>query len=279
MSIIRYITTNSFLLIIAVTSILLSACLQNSQDVEFDNSSQANSDSLTIIKLNPDSLINIIPGKNGVPYPKVIKSGTPKITETNSNIVKAGRPKIILADISHIYFIGQDSFQLPEQVHANLNPVLAGIPEIVLAKDPVSRDQNPQNFNIFGKQQGLNDAFILSMLQDRSGNLWFSSYSGVTKFNGITFTFYTAKEGLNGFPIRSIIEDQSGNLWFGTYGGGVTRFDGKFFTHITVQEGLLNDKVRTIIEDHNGNIWFATDGGLSKFDGKILQIILKSKDY
>jgi ligand-binding sensor domain-containing protein len=86
----------------------------------------------------------------------------------------------------------------------------------------------------------------VSILEDKSGNLWFGTYGGgVSKYDGKSlsagqagFTHFTDKEGLSNNVVRSILEDKSGNLWFGTAGGGVSKYDGKSFTHFTDKEGL-----------------------------------------
>ena len=94
------------------------------------------------------------------------------------------------------------------------------------------------------------------MLEDKSGNLWFGTGGGVSKYDGKSFTQFYRKEGLsNNLLCLSILEDKSGNLWFGTT-GGVSKYDGKSFTHFTEKEGLSNNVVTSILEDKSGNLWF-----------------------
>ena len=111
---------------------------------------------------------------------------------------------------------------------------------------------------------------VNSILEDQSGNLWFSTWGGgVSKYDGKSFTHFTEKEGLSNNYVYSMLEDQTGNLWFGTWGGGVSKYDGKSFTHFTEKEGLSNNFITSIVEDQSGNLWFGTDGGgANKYDGK-----------
>ena len=111
---------------------------------------------------------------------------------------------------------------------------------------------------------------ILSMLEDKSGNLWFGTGGGgVNKYDGETFTHFTTKEGLSHLSyniVWSILEDKSGNLWFGTYGCSVNKYDGKTFTHFTLKDGMINNSIMSILEDKSGNLWFCTDGdGVYKY--------------
>jgi ligand-binding sensor domain-containing protein/class 3 adenylate cyclase len=191
----------------------------------------------------------------------------PQVILTNTNVHPVGIPKIVNAGIPRVVIPGQDTFSLPQTVSAIDSPFVAGIPEVVIAKDAYTKDQNPQNFSSFSKLQGLKHSNIRRMLQDKSGNLWIGTDGGVSKYDGKSFTHYTVKEGLSNNVVWSILEDRSGNLWFGT-NGGVSKYDGKSFTHYTDKEGLSNNVVWSIIEDKSGNLWFGTNDGVSKYDGK-----------
>jgi len=202
--------------------------------------------------------------------PKVVVVGKPKIVLTKTNIHLAGIPKTVIAGTPKICTPGKDSFSLPKVVQAINRPFVAGIPEVVIAKDATSKDQNSQNFSSFTKLQGLKADVILSMLQDTNGNIWFGTWDGgVSRYDGKYFTHFTEEEGLSNNRVYSILEDSSGDLWFGTFGGGVSKYDGKNFTNYTEKEGLSNNDVFSIFQDKAGNIWAGTNGGgVSKYDGK-----------
>lgn len=105
-----------------------------------------------------------------------------------------------------------------------------------------------------------------SVLQDKKGNMWFSSWEGIISYNGKTFTNYTLKYNLIKFHMFSVFEDSKGNLWFGSVGAGVYKYDGKSFRLYNEDSGLSNDMVLCITEDKAGNIWFGTDNGVSKYN-------------
>ena len=197
-----------------------------------------------------------------------IPVGKPKVVPTNTNVHIAGEPKIVVAGTPKVIIPGQDTFPLPKTIPAIDSPFVAGIPEVTLAKDPHINDNNPHSFSSFSKLQGLKHDVIRCMLQDKSGNLWFGTSGGVSKYDGQSFTHFTEKQGLSNNVVSSILEDKSGNLWFGTDGGGVSKYDGQSFTHFTEKEGLSDNKVYSILEDKSGNLWFGTYGGVSKYDGQ-----------
>ncbi len=125
-------------------------------------------------------------------------------------------------------------------------------------------------FTNFTTAQGLANNNILSITEDKSGNLWFGTYGGgASKYDGRSFTNFTTAQGLANNNVWSITVDKSGNLWFGTYGGGVSKYDGRSFTNFTTAQGLANNNVWSITEDKSGNLWFGTDGGgASKYEGE-----------
>lgn len=194
------------------------------------------------------------------------------VSNTNTNIHFIGKPEIRKAGIPLIIISGGEKYQKPELLPLNSIPFLAGIPETVLVKDASIKDQNPGNFSIYSKQQGMKHDVIRCMLQDKTGNIWFGTNGGgITKYDGKYFTHYSSKEGLSNNFVLSALEDKNGNIWFGTNGGGVSKFDGKYFTNYAENEGLSNNNISCILQDGTGNMWFGSlGGGVSRFDGKTI---------
>ena len=201
---------------------------------------------------------------------KKIKLGNPFRVQTNTNIHVVGQPKINKAGKPKIIFLGKDSFNIPTKITATHHLSDAGLPEVVLAKDAYTKDQNSQNFSSFSKLQGLTHTNITFLYEDNLGNIWLGTGGGgVTKYDGNTFTHFTEREGLTNNFITCIIQDNLGNLWFGTENGGVSKYDGRSFANYTKKEGMASDFVSCMIQDKSGNLWFGTkDEGISKFNGK-----------
>jgi ligand-binding sensor domain-containing protein/serine phosphatase RsbU (regulator of sigma subunit) len=204
---------------------------------------------------------------------KKILVGKLNVVGTNTNIHPVGKPQKISVGQPRICKLGQAPFKLPKRVLAKDSSFEAGIPQIVIAKDAYTKDQNPENFSSFSKLQGLTHTNINFLFEDNLGNLWFGTGGGgVSKYDGNTFTNFTEKEGLSNNFVTSILQDKSGNLWFGTESGGVSKYDGNNFTHFTEKEGLSNNYVTSILQDKLGNLWFGTGGGgLSKYDGRMFE--------
>ena len=102
--------------------------------------------------------------------------------------------------------------------------------------------------------------------QDKKGNIWMASWTGIVKYDGKVFTNYMLKESLIPFHTFCVREMKNGDLWFGTVRGGAYRYDGKNFVLYTTENGLANDLISDFMEDKNGKIWIATDEGISIYD-------------
>ncbi|MEM9258235.1 MAG: two-component regulator propeller domain-containing protein [Bacteroidota bacterium] len=117
----------------------------------------------------------------------------------------------------------------------------------------------------------ITKATTWSILEDREGNMWFSTNGyGAFKYDGQSFTQYTEEDGLTDNHVDQILEDSKGNIWFGTRFGGVSRFDGEQFVNYSQRDGIIgNDEVCVIFEDKAGNIWFSSEGyGVYRYDGE-----------
>jgi ligand-binding sensor domain-containing protein len=117
------------------------------------------------------------------------------------------------------------------------------------------------------KADGLAHNIVFSVLEDRSGNLWFGTRDGVSRYDGATWKTFPTPGGVAFDGVKSILGDRSGNLWFGTNYGGVSRYDGATWRTFTTADGLAHNTVNSIAEDRSGTLWFATEGGASRFDG------------
>jgi ligand-binding sensor domain-containing protein len=116
------------------------------------------------------------------------------------------------------------------------------------------------------------DNAVTSMLEDRSGKLWFGTDSGVYRYDGKVFTRFltdpavTNDHGLSLRLVQGMVEDKRGNIWFTTKLEGVCRFDGRSIIHYEPDGELW---FRGLLEDRKGNIWVGTRyKGVYRYDGK-----------
>jgi ligand-binding sensor domain-containing protein len=118
------------------------------------------------------------------------------------------------------------------------------------------------NLNQFGIEEGLPQSSIYTMLQDKNGNIWVGTMSGVSKYNGLSFENFNKKDGLSENRTTSSCLDKDGNIWFGHWSGGISKYDAatKKFSEITTGKIEIKKTINCILQDKNGILWFGTEG-------------------
>lgn len=150
-----------------------------------------------------------------------------------------------------------------------------------------SLKETADEFKIIAKErpkmvrtQGVVSGNVSCDLQDRAGNIWFSTGGeGVYRYDGKSFTNFTVKDGLNDNNVSSIAEDSKGNILFGTK-SGICKYDGKSFAQYSEIDALSTLPITCLLEDRDGVLWFGTMGdGIYRFDGKTLTNFLNNDDH
>ena len=123
---------------------------------------------------------------------------------------------------------------------------------------------------------GLSQGYVVSILQDRRGFMWFATRDGLNRYDGNTFVVYKNEPddpgSLSSNFIQDLIEDDHGALWIAT-NTGVNKFDPatERCTRYLHDPGNTNSlggaSVKSIAQDSRGYLWFGTEGsGLDRFD-------------
>ncbi len=123
------------------------------------------------------------------------------------------------------------------------------------------------HFRRYTASDGLSQAVVQALYQDRKGFLWIGTQAGLNRYDGVSFTIFGVQQGMANDFINAIAEDAQGRLWLATL-GGVSIWDGVRFTNITVAEGLANNLVTSLVIAPDGTVWCATGKGISRFDGQ-----------
>ena len=114
------------------------------------------------------------------------------------------------------------------------------------------------------------DQMIFCLAEDRQGNIWASTYSGVylLKADG-SFRHLTAPGQLPSDLACQIVEDQEGRVWLSTAGSGVARYDTltSAFRGLEVREGFLRNSfnIRGSFRSRDGTIYVGAANGFLSF--------------
>jgi signal transduction histidine kinase/ligand-binding sensor domain-containing protein len=131
------------------------------------------------------------------------------------------------------------------------------LPVILLLLLTCTIDTKAQfRFDSWTTDNGLPQASITSILQTRDGFLWFATFGGLVRYDGLRFQVFNTgnTKGLRTGRFVYMFEDREGNLWIATEGQGLTRYKDEVFTTFTTENGLYNNQVGPILEDPSGNL-------------------------
>jgi|GEM_PF-4141415 len=142
---------------------------------------------------------------------------------------------------------------------------------------PANLSAQTYPFKHYSTADGLVQATVKDIYQDSRGFLWFGTYGGVSKYDGVQFTNYIA-HGAERSIIYAIWEDEHHTMWFATHGNGIAQLHegDSTVSWIRAEDELLpSNYVPAIHHDRRGNIWVGTwngilvekpGGGTLKFD-------------
>lgn len=132
-------------------------------------------------------------------------------------------------------------------------------------------------FEHLSLDDGLSQATVYDIVQDKNGFMWFATEDGVNRYNGYDFKIYhhdpKNPKSLSYKRIFSLYVDKKGTLWVGTLGGGLCKYN-EATDDFTVYKNdpenpnsIQGDIIQSILEDASGNFWIGTaEGGLNLMD-------------
>lgn len=111
-------------------------------------------------------------------------------------------------------------------------------------------------------EEGLPENSATAMVQASDGFLWFGTFNGLVRFDGVEFDVYRPSntEALPSAGVVNLHLDQSNRQWISTYGGIVTRQDGVWRSY-GKDDGWVGDFARTFAERPNGDLLITTFNG------------------
>jgi ligand-binding sensor domain-containing protein len=121
-------------------------------------------------------------------------------------------------------------------------------------------DAQQYTFINYSTENGLAQSQVSAMCQDKKGYLWFATYGGLSRFDGLEFQNYSREDGLVANQLYAVFLDSRGEIWIGAT-GGYSHFDGvNFHSHtLPVKHQAIN--IVSICEDQKGRIWFGLERG------------------
>jgi signal transduction histidine kinase/ligand-binding sensor domain-containing protein len=142
----------------------------------------------------------------------------------------------------------------------------------------------------FSEKDGLTSNTVLSIFEDREGNIWVATTAGLDRFRDYAVPTISNKQGLADAYSMAVLAARDGGLWAASF-SGVTHFkDGQVTvyrkaspatpglrsqavqpsTNTSAQwitDGGLLQSTESLFEDREGKIWVTSREGVVRWDG------------
>ena len=105
------------------------------------------------------------------------------------------------------------------------------------------RRYDGKKLTIFPQSEALPMNSVDNIMQDSSGNLWF------TGVKNLPSTLNETEEGVS--------------MVYNVVNAGVSVYNGETFQNFNTDDGLPSNRVWSVFEDSKGKLWFATDAGVA----------------
>jgi ligand-binding sensor domain-containing protein/signal transduction histidine kinase len=124
--------------------------------------------------------------------------------------------------------------------------------------------------DVFGSADGLSGETASSLFEDREGNIWVATESGLDRFRDFAIATFSTNQGLPSSRIQSVLEDREQGIWLATR-NNVNRLQNGQVTVIDVKpyqrEGELTRFFpNSMFQEANGRIWVSTPYGFGYLD-------------
>jgi signal transduction histidine kinase/ligand-binding sensor domain-containing protein len=133
---------------------------------------------------------------------------------------------------------------------------IATVVTVILLLCAVTPATAQYRFDHWTADNGLPQNSVREILQTQDGYLWFTTFDGLVRFDGVRFTVFNKSNtpGLATNRFVSLFEDRSGDLWAALETGEVVRrHQGRFITY-TQAQGLPGDALPRLADDGQGNV-------------------------
>ena len=148
----------------------------------------------------------------------------------------------------------------------------------------------------FAQADGLSGNYILSLFEDREGNVWVGTDGGLDRFRDVAVPTISSRQGLPDDGVWSVLAARDGSVWLGSP-SGVSRWkDGEVTIYRRphpkesapgapqsqpraanagreIDKSGLPGSAESLFEDDAGRIWVTTSGDVVRWDGSRFALV------
>lgn len=112
----------------------------------------------------------------------------------------------------------------------------------------------------YDAEDGLVNNQVNRMFQDSKGYIWFSTFDGVSKWDGNHFENLQTYNGLLSSAVLDVKEGPDGKIYIACFLGGIIIYDNGVLDTLNEKNGLVSNAITSIAVLQNGDILFAGTG-------------------
>ncbi len=119
-------------------------------------------------------------------------------------------------------------------------------------------------------ESGLPQNSVLSIQQTPDGYLWFTTFDGLVRFDGVRFTVFNKANspGMASNRLVHLLAEKDGTLWASTESDGVVRYRAGHFRTFAVADGLPSDRLNRVQRDIDGSLLIDTHAATAHLRGE-----------
>lgn len=116
--------------------------------------------------------------------------------------------------------------------------------------------------DVFSQSDGLSGSVVLSLFEDREGNVWVSTTGGLDRFRDLSVRTISSKQGLHSDASHSVLATTDGSIWIGAHDSFVGWKNGQLAI-VGNARGPADLGAESLYQDGGGRIWAFTERGLA----------------
>jgi len=118
----------------------------------------------------------------------------------------------------------------------------------------------------FTRADGLSGDVITGILEDREGNVWVATSTGLDRFRDVKVATLTPREGLAIEVAGAIAASRDGGLWFAGERQQLVYIKGRESISYKTNKDLPGNSVTSLFEDSRGRLWVGVGTGLARHE-------------
>src|SRR5437764_6193953 len=135
---------------------------------------------------------------------------------------------------------------------------------VMLSTVCVTAQTQRYSFKNYGRDQGLTNMDLTTMLQDRTGFIWVATQNGLFWYDGKSFREFESMQESPSRDVQALHESKDGTLWVGTRRGLVRR-EGNHFEKIDLGQPVEILGAGSLTSD-SAHLYVSTTQGLAALE-------------